>query len=160
MANWIAGAIKHPGALTRSAHRAGQSPMAFAKSHAGAGGVTGRRARLALTLSKLHHNPNWAGRGKIPAAPAGAKIGGLLQQLQMTGAFQTPARAASAAVARKSKPNQLHRAPQGTSSWLQGGPWHHQNGTKSPQPGRAPVTAAAMHSRAHPTGRHPGAGMG
>lgn len=51
--NWIAGAIKHPGALTRQAHAAGQSPMAFAAAHKGDSGTTGRRARLALTLRGL-----------------------------------------------------------------------------------------------------------
>ena len=51
--NWIAGAIKHPGALTQQAHRAGESTMAFAKEHEHDSGVTGRRARLAETLSKL-----------------------------------------------------------------------------------------------------------
>ena len=29
--HWIAGAIKHPGALTKKAHAAGESPMGFAK---------------------------------------------------------------------------------------------------------------------------------
>lgn len=51
--NWIAGAIKHPGALTKSAKKAGESPMEFAREHEHSSGVTGKRARLALTLSKL-----------------------------------------------------------------------------------------------------------
>ena len=51
--NWIQGAIKKKGALTASAKRAGMSPMAFARKHKGDSGVTGRRSRLALTLSKL-----------------------------------------------------------------------------------------------------------
>ena len=51
---WIKGAIKHPGALTKSAKKAGQSPMAFAQSHKGDSGKTGARARLAITLSKFH----------------------------------------------------------------------------------------------------------
>jgi hypothetical protein len=50
---WISGAIKHPGALTRSAKRAGETPMEYAHEHADEGGVTGKRARLAITLSKL-----------------------------------------------------------------------------------------------------------
>ena len=54
--NWIAGAIKHPGALTKKARAAGQSPMAFAKSHKGAGGTTGKQANLELTLSKFRHS--------------------------------------------------------------------------------------------------------
>jgi hypothetical protein len=51
--HWIAGAIKHPGALTASAKRAGETPMQFAAEHKGDSGTTGRRARLALTLSKM-----------------------------------------------------------------------------------------------------------
>lgn len=50
---WIAKAIKRPGALTAKAKKAGQSPMAFARSKKGAGGRTGKQARLALTLAKL-----------------------------------------------------------------------------------------------------------
>lgn len=53
MANWIAGAIKKPGALTKSAHAAGESPMQFAKAHKHDSGKTGQRARLAMTLSKF-----------------------------------------------------------------------------------------------------------
>jgi hypothetical protein len=51
---WISGAIKHPGALTRSAEKAGKSPMEFAREHQHDSGTTGRRARLALTLRGLH----------------------------------------------------------------------------------------------------------
>ena len=51
--NWIAGAIQHPGALTKSAKAAGKSPMEFAREHASSKGTTGKRARLAITLSKL-----------------------------------------------------------------------------------------------------------
>jgi hypothetical protein len=52
--NWIKGAIKHPGALTKKAHAIGMSPMAYAKAHKGASGTTGKQARLALTLRKFH----------------------------------------------------------------------------------------------------------
>lgn len=52
-ANFIQGAIKHPGALTRSAKAEGESPMAFAAEHQHDKGTTGRRARFALTLRKL-----------------------------------------------------------------------------------------------------------
>ena len=51
--NWIAGAIKHPGAETRKAKAAGESPQEFAREHKGDKGTTGKQARLALTLSKL-----------------------------------------------------------------------------------------------------------
>ena len=52
---WIQAAIRHPGALTRSAKRAGKSPMSFAREKQHAGGTTGQRARLALTLRGLKH---------------------------------------------------------------------------------------------------------
>ncbi len=51
---WIAGAIKRPGALTKKAKAAGMSPMAYAKSKKGAGGRTGKQARLAMTLSRFN----------------------------------------------------------------------------------------------------------
>lgn len=51
--NFIQGAIKHPGALTRQAVRAGESPMEFAHEHSSDSGTTGKRARLAVTLSHL-----------------------------------------------------------------------------------------------------------
>jgi hypothetical protein len=51
--NWIAGAIKHKGALTAKAKKAGESPMAFARENADAKGKTGKQARLALTLRSL-----------------------------------------------------------------------------------------------------------
>lgn len=51
---WIKGAIKHPGAMTAQAKKAGMSPMAFAEKHKHDSGTTGRRARLALTLRKMH----------------------------------------------------------------------------------------------------------
>lgn len=53
--HWIAGAIKHPGALTKQAKAAGKSPMTFAAEHKGDSGTMGKRARLALTLRKMHH---------------------------------------------------------------------------------------------------------
>ena len=52
---WIAKAIEHPGALTRKAKKAGESPMEFAEEHKGDKGKTGKQARLALTLRKLSH---------------------------------------------------------------------------------------------------------
>ena len=53
MKQFIGKAIKHPGALTRSATAAGESPMAFAREHQHSGGVTGQRARLALVLNRV-----------------------------------------------------------------------------------------------------------
>ena len=53
---WIQGAIKHPGALRKTLGAKEGKPIPAAKLQAAAakGGVTGRRARLALTLKKLH----------------------------------------------------------------------------------------------------------
>jgi hypothetical protein len=53
-AHWIQGAIKHPGAETASAKKAGMSVHAYAEKNKGASGTAGKRARLALTLEKLH----------------------------------------------------------------------------------------------------------
>jgi hypothetical protein len=52
-ANWMAGAVKHKGALRQAAHRAGMSTTEFAEKHKNDAGVTGRRARLALTFKKF-----------------------------------------------------------------------------------------------------------
>jgi hypothetical protein len=53
MANWISGAIKHPGAETASAKKAGMSVGSYAEKHKGDSGTAGKRARLAITLRKL-----------------------------------------------------------------------------------------------------------
>lgn len=57
MKYWIKGAIKHPGSLRRSLHvKKGQRiPMAKLTHAAHMKGKMGRRARLALTLRKMHH---------------------------------------------------------------------------------------------------------
>jgi len=54
---WIAGAIKHPGALTRQAKAAGQSITEFCAGKTK--GTTGKRCTLAKTLKGLprHHGP-------------------------------------------------------------------------------------------------------
>jgi len=54
-AHFIAGAIKHKGALTAQAHKVDESPMEFAEEHKHDSGTTGRRARFALELRKFHH---------------------------------------------------------------------------------------------------------
>lgn len=53
MANFIQKAIKKPGAFTKSAKAAGESVGEYAQEKKHAGGVTGKRARLAITLRKL-----------------------------------------------------------------------------------------------------------
>lgn len=54
--NWIKGAIKHPGALHRSlgVPQGKDIPPGMLMHAAQQGGVTGRRARLAMTLRKMH----------------------------------------------------------------------------------------------------------
>lgn len=57
--NWIKGAIKKPGALTATAKKAGAVKAdgtikkTWLKEKAQGSGVTAKRARLALTLSKM-----------------------------------------------------------------------------------------------------------
>jgi len=53
MSNWIQGAIKKPGAFTAQAKKAGKSVGEYAQEEKSAGGTTGKRARLAITLRKL-----------------------------------------------------------------------------------------------------------
>ena len=52
---WIQSAVKHPGAETRAAHKAGESVHQYMEAHKNAGGTAGKRARLGLTLSRLAH---------------------------------------------------------------------------------------------------------
>lgn len=54
--NWIKGAIKHPGAFTKQAEAAGKTVHQYAVEHQHDSGVTGRRARLALTLEGVSHS--------------------------------------------------------------------------------------------------------
>jgi hypothetical protein len=51
--NWIKGAVKRPGALTRKAKAAGEGVQTFARANAGAGGLTGKQSRLAMTFAKM-----------------------------------------------------------------------------------------------------------
>lgn len=51
--NFIAGAVEHPGAAKRAAAREGLTVHEWAIRHRHDGGVTGRRARLALELERL-----------------------------------------------------------------------------------------------------------
>lgn len=55
--NWIAGAIKHPGALHKEMGIAQgkKIPAGRLAKAAKAGGKLGQRARLAETLKKMHH---------------------------------------------------------------------------------------------------------
>jgi len=55
MANWIAGAIKHPGALHRDLGMAQGKKIPRERLVAAAkkAGVVGKRARLAMTLRRL-----------------------------------------------------------------------------------------------------------
>lgn len=53
MANWIQGAVKHPGVFSAAAKRAGMSTRAYAEANKNASGTLGRRARLALTFEGM-----------------------------------------------------------------------------------------------------------
>lgn len=55
--HWIAGAIKHPGALHRElgVPEGQKIPACKLRKAAHAGGKLGKRARLAETLKGLHH---------------------------------------------------------------------------------------------------------
>lgn len=53
--NWMAGAVKHPGAMTAAAKREGVSNSAYEQEHKGDAGLAGKRARLALTFKKSKH---------------------------------------------------------------------------------------------------------
>jgi hypothetical protein len=64
--NWIAGAIKKPGAETAAAKRAGMSVQAYAHKHAHDPGKAGKRARLALTLKKMKENVEQIEESKRP----------------------------------------------------------------------------------------------
>jgi len=52
--NWIASAIKHPGAMTAKAKTEGVSNKTFEQEHKEESGVAGKEARLAITLSGMH----------------------------------------------------------------------------------------------------------
>lgn len=58
--HWIAGAIKHPGALHRQMHVPAGSPIPAGRLAAAAkkGGKLGKRARLAQVLKGMHHGKN------------------------------------------------------------------------------------------------------
>ena len=45
--------VKHPGAFRRAAQKAGMSTQSYAEKEKGASGTLGKRARLALTFSRM-----------------------------------------------------------------------------------------------------------
>jgi hypothetical protein len=53
MANWMAGAVRRPGAFRAKARAAGQSTSAFARSHDTGNSRTAKQARLAETFAKF-----------------------------------------------------------------------------------------------------------
>ena len=61
--HWIQSAIHKKGALRSAASHAGMSTMAYARKHEHDSGKTGRRARLALTLSHLRRHRKMGGIG-------------------------------------------------------------------------------------------------
>lgn len=54
MADWMKGAVKHPGAATAAAKAEGLSVPAWAAKHKSDKGVTGQRARLALEFEGMN----------------------------------------------------------------------------------------------------------
>ncbi len=50
--HWMQGAVKHPGALTAEAKRAGMAPMTFARKHYHDPGKVGARSRFAVNAQK------------------------------------------------------------------------------------------------------------
>ncbi len=54
--HWMERAFaKHPGALTKTAKKAGQSTMGFAESHYHASGKVGQRSRAAVNAVRARH---------------------------------------------------------------------------------------------------------
>lgn len=74
--NWIAGAVKNPGALHRQLGvKAGHKiPAGTLKRAADKGGVLGRRARLAETLKGLHHKDMAMKKTAKKAMPSAMKM--------------------------------------------------------------------------------------
>ena len=54
MADWIKKAVKHPGAFSEKAKKAGKSVRQYALEKQHDSGVLGKQARLALTLEGMH----------------------------------------------------------------------------------------------------------
>ena len=51
--HWIQDAVKHPGAFTAKAKKAGESVAAYAREKQHASGTLGKQARLAMTLRRM-----------------------------------------------------------------------------------------------------------
>lgn len=51
--HWIAGAVKHPGAMTKMAKSEGVSNSKFESEHKHDSGKAGQRARFALSMKAL-----------------------------------------------------------------------------------------------------------
>lgn len=52
MADWMKGAVRHPGAFTAKAKAAGKTVHAYAEEKRSAPGLLGKQARPALTFEK------------------------------------------------------------------------------------------------------------
>ena len=59
--HWIKNAIKHPGAFTEKADKAGESVADFATEHVHDEDTTGRQARMAQTLAHFDKHRNKRG---------------------------------------------------------------------------------------------------
>ena len=67
--HWIQGAIKHKGAETRAAARAGESVHSYMEEHKDSKGTAGRRARLGLLLEGMHRKKKSAAKKLYPNHP-------------------------------------------------------------------------------------------
>ena len=74
--NWIAGAIKHPGALHKQlgVPQGKKIPAGKLSAAASKGGTLGRRARLAQTLKGLHGGNTVLAPGSMKAESCGNKM--------------------------------------------------------------------------------------
>jgi hypothetical protein len=75
---WIQHAIKHKGAATAAAKKEGIPVHEWAEKHQSDKGVTGKRARLALTLHHItQHEESGAGDNDADDAPKAKPAAGM-----------------------------------------------------------------------------------
>lgn len=74
--NFMKAAVKHPGALTRKAKKAGMSTPAFARKHDTGGSTTAKQSRLAEIFNKYRPGKKMGGPHKIgPSAKLRGRFG-------------------------------------------------------------------------------------
>lgn len=75
MGNWIAGAVKRPGAFTAKAKAAGEGVQQYASEKASAPGLLGKQARLAKTFGKMGKKKRKKKRGGAIAGMLAGRFG-------------------------------------------------------------------------------------